>query len=101
MSPHRTFPACVALACAVLAIFSLGAAPAAERPNVVFVLVDNLGYGDIGCFGSTKHRTPNIDRLATEGARLTSFYSAAPVCTPSRASFLTGCYPRRVGLHVD
>ena len=76
-------------------------AVAGERPNVVFVLVDNLGYGDIGCFGSTKHRTPNIDRLASEGVRLTSFYSAAPVCTPSRASFLTGCYPRRVGLHVD
>ncbi len=70
-------------------------------PNIVFVLVDNLGYGDIGCFGSKKHRTPNIDRLASEGAKLTSFYSAAPVCTPSRASFLTGCYPRRVGLHVD
>ena len=77
------------------------AADGEERPNVVFVLVDNLGYGDIGCFGSTLHRTPNIDRLASEGVRLTSFYSAAPVCTPSRASFLTGCYPRRVGMHVD
>lgn len=73
----------------------------APQPNIIFVLVDNLGYGDIGCFGSTRHRTPNIDRLAAEGARLTSFYSAAPVCSPSRASFLTGCYPRRVGLHVD
>ena len=74
---------------------------AEEKPNIVFILVDNLGYGDIGCFGSTKHRTPHIDRLGAEGVRLTSFYSAAPVCTPSRASFLTGCYPRRVGLHVD
>lgn len=73
----------------------------ANKPNFIFVLVDNLGYGDIGCFGSTKHRTPHIDRLADEGVRLTSFYSAAPVCSPSRASFLTGCYPRRVGLHVD
>ncbi len=73
-----------------------------ERPpNVIFVLVDNLGYGDIGCFGSTLHRTPNLDRMAEEGAKLTSFYSAAPVCTPSRASFLTGCYPRRVSMHVD
>jgi arylsulfatase A-like enzyme len=71
------------------------------KPNIIFVLVDNLGYGDIGCFGSTKHRTPHIDRLGEEGIRLTSFYSSAPVCTPSRASFLTGCYPRRVGLHVD
>ncbi len=94
-------PASAALACAVFVIVSHRSAFATERPNVVFVLVDNLGYSDIGCFGSTKHRTPNIDRLADEGVRLTSFYSAAPVCTPSRASFLTGCYPRRVGLHVD
>ncbi len=74
---------------------------AALRPNIIFVLVDNLGYGDIGCFGSTQHRTPHIDRLAQEGVKLTSFYCSAPVCSPSRASFLTGCYPRRVGLHVD
>ncbi|MDP6061087.1 MAG: sulfatase-like hydrolase/transferase, partial [Pirellulaceae bacterium] len=60
------------------------AADANRPPNFVLILVDNLGYGDVGCFGSTKHRTPNIDRLASEGARLTSFYSAAPVCTPSR-----------------
>ncbi len=77
------------------------AAEEADRPNIVFVLADNLGYGDIGCFGSKKHRTPHLDRMAAEGARLTSFYSTAPVCTPSRASFLTGCYPRRVSLHVD
>lgn len=96
-----TLSALAALACAVLIPFSYRGVVAAEHPNVIFVLVDNLGYGDIGCFGSKKHRTPNIDRLATEGVRLTSFYSAAPVCTPSRASFLTGCYPRRVGLHVD
>ena len=94
-------PASAALACAALVVFTHQCAVAAERPNVVFVLVDNLGYSDIGCFGSTKHRTPNIDRLADEGVRLTSFYSVAPVCTPSRASFLTGCYPRRVGMHVD
>ena len=97
----RIFPASAALACAALVVLTHQCAVAAEHPNVVFVLVDNLGYSDIGCFGSTKHRTPNIDRLADEGVRLTSFYSSAPVCTPSRASFLTGCYPRRVGLHVD
>jgi len=97
----RILPASAALACAVLVVLTHQCAVAAERPNVVFVLVDNLGYSDIGCFGSTKHRTPNIDRLADEGVRLTSFYSVAPVCTPSRASFLTGCYPRRVGMHVD
>lgn len=97
----RILQAAAVLASVVLVLHSSQSVFAAERPNVVFVLVDNLGYSDIGCFGATKHRTPNIDRLASEGAKLTSFYSAAPVCTPSRASFLTGCYPRRVGLHVD
>jgi arylsulfatase A-like enzyme len=69
------------------------------RPNFVVIFCDNLGYGDIGCFGSTKHRTPHVDALAAEGMRLTSFYAASGVCTPSRASLMTGCYPRRVGLH--
>ena len=79
----------------------LAAWTAEQPPNFILILVDNLGYGDIGCFGSKKHRTPNIDRMADEGMRLTSFYSTATVCTPSRASFLTGCYPRRVNMHVD
>ncbi|HUG89446.1 MAG TPA: sulfatase [Planctomycetaceae bacterium] len=65
------------------------------------ILCDNLGYGDVGCFGSTKHRTPHLDRMAAEGRRFTSFYATSGVCTPSRASLLTGCYPRRVNLHVD
>ncbi|MCA9163940.1 MAG: sulfatase-like hydrolase/transferase, partial [Planctomycetales bacterium] len=69
-----------------------------ERPNIVFLLCDNLGYGDVGCYGSTLHRTPHIDQMAREGMRLTNFYSASGVCTPSRASLMTGCYPRRVGL---
>lgn len=72
---------------------------AAVRPNFIIFLCDNLGYGGIGCFGSQVHRTPNVDRLAAEGLRLTSFYAASGVCTPSRAALLTGCYPRRVGLH--
>jgi arylsulfatase A len=76
-------------------------ASAAERPNVVLINCDNLGYGDIGPFGSTRHRTPNLDRMAAEGIRLTDFYVASGVCTPSRASLLTGCYPRRVNLHIN
>ena len=72
---------------------------AEHRPNFVLILCDNLGYGDIGCFGSQLHRTPHIDRLALEGMRWTSFYSTSGVCTPSRASLMSGCYPRRVGLH--
>ena len=70
-------------------------------PNFVVILCDNLGYGDIGCFGSKLHRTPHIDRMAAEGVRFTSFYVSSGVCTPSRASLMTGCYPRRVNMHVS
>jgi arylsulfatase A len=71
-------------------------------PNVVFILCDNLGNGDIGCFNEqTKHRTPNIDRLAREGCKLTSYYSASGVCSPSRAALATGCYPLRIGMHTS
>lgn len=70
-------------------------------PNIILIVCDNLGHGDLGCTGSTLHRTPNVDRLAKEGTRFTSFYVASGVCTPSRASILTGCYPRRVNLHVS
>jgi arylsulfatase A len=78
-----------------------GAARAASRrlPNVILILTDNLGYGDLGCYGSTVHRTPHIDRMAHEGMRFTDCYAASGVCTPSRAALMTGCYPRRVGLH--
>lgn len=74
----------------------------AERPpNVVLILCDNLGYGDVGCYGSTLHRTPHIDRLAAQGMRFTDMYASSGVCTPSRASLMTGCYPRRVNMHVS
>jgi hypothetical protein len=63
-------------------------------PNLALILCNHLGYGDIGCFGSTKHRTPQIDRMAAEGMRLTSFYSTSAVCTPSRAA-LTPRLPAR------
>ncbi|HOV77609.1 MAG TPA: sulfatase-like hydrolase/transferase, partial [Sedimentisphaerales bacterium] len=62
----------------------------AERPNVIFILADDLGYGDLGCYGSKVHRTPSIDRMAREGVRFTDFYSASGVCTPSRAALMTG-----------
>jgi len=73
----------------------------ARLPNFVVILCDNLGYGDVGCFGSTKHRTPHIDRMAEQGTRLTGFYVTSGVCTPSRASLMTGCYPRRVGMQIS
>jgi arylsulfatase A len=71
------------------------------KPNFIVILCDNLGYGDLGCQGSSLHRTPHLDRMAAEGLRLSSFYVTSGVCTPSRASLMTGCYPRRVNMHVD
>ena len=75
--------------------------PAPRLPNFIFILADDLGYQDLGCTGSTKNRTPNLDRMAAEGTRFTSFCSTSGVCTPSRSSLMTGCYPRRVGMHED
>ena len=72
-----------------------------KRPNVILVFCDDLGYGDIGPFGSKTHATPVLDQMAKEGMCLTDFYSTCPVCTPSRASLMTGCYPRRINMHVD
>jgi arylsulfatase A len=69
-----------------------------DPPNVVLVFADDQGFGDIGCFGSPYIETPTLDEMATEGAKFTSFYAGAPICTPSRASLMTGCYPGRVGL---
>ncbi len=89
----------------IVAALAAAAFPKAARaddnrpPNFIIIFCDDLGYGDIGCFGSTKHRTPNIDRMAAEGMRFTSFYSTCGVCTPSRSSLMTGCYPRRVNMH--
>jgi arylsulfatase A-like enzyme len=72
--------------------------PPASLPNIVLIFADDLGYGDLGCFGSTKNRTPRIDQLAEQGTRFTDFYVSQAVCTASRASLLTGCYANRVGL---
>jgi arylsulfatase A len=72
-----------------------------RKPNIVLILADDLGYGDLGVFGNGMIRTPNIDRMAAEGARLTTFYASANVCTPSRAGLLTGRYPIRTGLARD
>jgi arylsulfatase A-like enzyme len=71
-------------------------------PNIVLVNCDDLGYGDLGCYGSSRNETPHLDRLAAEGTLLTDFYMASPVCSPSRAALLTGCYPPRIGFgHFD
>jgi arylsulfatase len=70
----------------------------ADRPNFVVIFADDQGYADVGCFGAKGFETPNLDQMAAEGAKFTSFYSAAPVCTPARAALLTGCYPMRVSI---
>lgn len=79
-------------------VLALPSAFAAAKPNIVIIFADDLGYGDLGCYGSPVIRTPNLDRMAAEGLRLTDFYSASEVCTPSRAGLLTGRLPIRSGM---
>jgi arylsulfatase A-like enzyme len=96
MTFHRFLPLLAAVG--TVSIHSVSAQPALPaKPNFVVILIDDMGYGDIGPFGSRLNHTPNLDRMASEGMKLTSFYGA-PVCTPSRAQILTGCYAKRVSL---
>ena len=79
---------------AALVLVGIRVAPAADKPNFIVINIDDMGYADIGPFGSKLNRTPHLDRMAKEGRKLTSFY-AAPVCSPSRAALMTGCYAKR------
>jgi len=81
-----------------LTLLALPASAADRKPNILLILCDDLGYGDLACYGNSKIKTPNIDRLAKEGIRFTQFYAAGVQCTPSRAGLLTGRYPVRFGL---
>jgi arylsulfatase A-like enzyme len=74
------------------------AQPSAKQPNIVLIVADDLGAMDLGCYGSTFHKTPNLDALAQSGIRFASAYAAAPVCSPTRAALMTGLYPARIGL---
>ena len=86
---------CFAFLCLAASSARTGAAD--RQPNIIFILMDDMGYGDVGCFGARAIRTPNIDRMCAEGLKLTSFYVTSPVCTPSRAALLTGRYAARMG----
>src|SRR5688500_12355151 len=82
----------------LLALNPVSGLAADKPPNVVLIIADDLGYGDLGCFGNRQIRTPNLDGMAREGVRLTNFYAAQAVCSASRTALLTGCYPNRVGI---
>src|SRR5690349_13109219 len=87
---------------ASLAMFAVRMAFAADppaRPNVIFILADDLGWGDLGCYGHPITKTPNLDRLAREGMQFTQFYVCGSVCSPSRCAFFTGQYPARHRIH--
>src|SRR5687768_2761762 len=94
-----TRPLQLATVLCVLALATLSPhASAAPPPNIVFFLADDLGQRDLGCYGSTFYETPNLDRLARDGARFTDAYAACPVCSPTRASIMTGQWPQRTGI---
>ena len=76
------------------------AAPSA-RPNVLYIMADDMGWGDLSCYGRPDYRTPNLDRLASQGVRFTEAYSASPVCTPTRCAFVTGRYPARTAVGLE
>ena len=95
----RTFlAAAIALAGLPLIASAAGAGGAAGRPNIIFILADDLGWSELGCYGNDFNETPHLDRLATQGMRFTHAYAAAPVCSPYRAALLTGQVPARVGI---
>lgn len=101
MPSPRLLPGALLASVAFVAGLPAQAAAAPPRPNIILISVDDLGYGDLGCYGHPSIRTPAIDRLAAEGQRWTDFYVASSICTPSRAALLTGRLPVRSGMHED
>ncbi len=97
MISRRNFLA--AAATATLANWPATSVRAESRPNVIFILADDLGWGDLGCYGNKLARTPNLDRLAKEGLRFTNFYVNSPVCSPTRTGFMTGRFPSALRIH--
>ena len=72
-----------------------------QRPNILFILADDLGFGDLSCYGRPDYQTPHLDRLATQGVRFVNAYSASPVCTPTRCAYITGRYPARTRVGLE
>ncbi|MEP4077344.1 sulfatase [Haloferula sp.] len=99
MRKNRTIKWLLSAALAVIASPAIGE-EAPQKPNVIFILMDDMGYSDVSCYGATKVKTPNIDRMAAQGLKFTDFHTAASICSPSRAAFLTGGYPQRAGLYM-
>ena len=95
MNPIIRYSASLAAAAVCFPAFS---APKPKLPNIIVVFIDDMGYGDLGCYGATGYTTPNLDKMASQGMRFTNFVSAQAVCSASRAGILTGCYPNRVGI---
>lgn len=91
-------PSICLIALLLLVVTTTRADDTTVPPNLIFILADDLGWRDLGCYGSTFHQTPHLDRLAARGVRLTQAYAASPLCSPTRASILTGLYPARIGI---
>jgi arylsulfatase A-like enzyme len=99
---RREFVGSAVAASALAASMSAKSAGApAQRPNVLYIMADDLGWGDLSCYGRPDYRTPNLDRLASEGTRFNQAYSASPVCTPTRCAFVTGRYPARAAVGLE
>ena len=97
---NRMIALLVALYVTLVAAMTATVADDQQRPNVIMILADDLGSVDLNCYGATDLETPNLDALAERGIRFTQFYAAAPVCSPSRAAFITGMFPQRAGVPV-
>src|SRR5210317_61843 len=89
------------IALLLLTLISSALFAVTESPNIVLIFIDDMGYGDIGPFGNTVNKTPNLDRMADEGNVLTQFYVSNTACTPSRSALMTGTYAHRIGMDGD
>lgn len=97
MYKHYIITAFILSACCFMETKAYGQSTS-SKPNIIFILADDLGWGELGCYGNTFNETPNLDKLASQGVRFTRAYAAAPVCSPTRASIMTGQYPARIGI---